>query len=234
MRVLMLSKALVTGVYQKKAEELAKLPGVELLVVTPPYWTEARVGRLELERRFTTGYELVVEPMRFNGRHHLHWYPGLGKQMRRFRPDLVHIDEEPYNWVTMHALLQAERVGARAIFFAYQNIYRRYPPPFSLFEQRIYARAAGGLAGNQDALDVLRRKGFRGRGEVIPQFGVDPDIYRPLRPPAQQPEPIVAYYGRLVPEKGVDTIIDALAQLPPPSRAVIVGAGSERTALQER
>lgn len=222
----MLSKALVTSVYQKKLEELAKLPDIELVAVVPPFWIEGRVGRLDLERRFVDGYDLVVEPMRMNGNHHLHWYPGLGKQMRRFRPEIVHIDEEPYNFVTAHALWHARRAGAKGLFFAFQNIYRRYPPPFSMFERWAFRTAAAGIAGNHDALDVLRRKGFRGNGVVIPQFGVDPDIYRPLREPGEAPPSVIAYYGRLVPEKGVDTLLDALVLLPEQVRAIIVGSGN--------
>ena len=107
MRVLMVSKALVTGVYQKKLEELAALPDVDLLAVVPPYWDENRVGRLPLTPMFTNGYELAVEEMRFNGRHHVHFYPGLGRQIRRFRPELVHIDEEPYNLVCAQATMLA-------------------------------------------------------------------------------------------------------------------------------
>jgi len=42
MRVMMVSKALVTGAYQRKLEELARLPGVELSVVVPAYWREGR------------------------------------------------------------------------------------------------------------------------------------------------------------------------------------------------
>ena len=82
MRVLMVSKALVTGVYQKKLEELAALPDIELLAVVPPFWLENRVGSIPLNRMFTNGYELAVEEMRLNGRHHVHYYPGLGGQIR--------------------------------------------------------------------------------------------------------------------------------------------------------
>ena len=103
MRILMISKACVVGAYQKKLEEMARLPELELTLVVPPYWRDER-GVLELERQHTEGYELVVEPMTFNGNFHLHFYPGLGKQIRRVRPDLVHIDEEPYNLATAHAL----------------------------------------------------------------------------------------------------------------------------------
>ena len=49
MRVLMLSKACVVGAYQRKLEELARLPELELTVIVPPYWRDER-GIVELER----------------------------------------------------------------------------------------------------------------------------------------------------------------------------------------
>jgi glycosyltransferase involved in cell wall biosynthesis len=232
MRVLMISKALVTGVYQKKLEELASLPDMTLRVVVPPHWVEKRVGVVSLTRQFTAGYELVEEPMRFNGNHHIHFYPGLSRQMREFRPDLVHIDEEPFNAVTAHATRLARRAGAKTIFFTWQNLDRRYPPPFSQIERYTYSRAGAAIAGNEDAVRVLRRKGFRKRIDVIPQFGVDPDIFRPQRDGAGERPFTIGYYGRLVPEKGIDTLLEALAQLSVPSRAVIVGAGESLSALQ--
>jgi hypothetical protein len=109
MRILMLSKALVVGAYQKKAEELARLPGVELTVAVPPLWREPGVGPQALERRFTQGYALEVLPIRFNGRHHVHYYPALERLVARLRPDVFHIDEESFNLATflaMHAGLR--------------------------------------------------------------------------------------------------------------------------------
>lgn len=233
MRVLMLSKALVTGVYQKKLEELAKFPDIELLTIVPPYWLEGRVGSVNLSKRYVDGYELEVEPMSFNGRHHVHFYPGLGKQMRRFKPDIVHIDEEPYNLVTAHATLLAQRVGAKTVFFAFQNLNRRYPPPFSLIERYSYAKASAAIAGNQDAAEVLERKGFRKNIVVIPQFGVDPEIYHPIpRPEGVRHVPTLGYIGRIVPEKGLETLIQAVANMPSRPHVFIVGSGSHRLTLQ--
>ncbi len=116
MRVLMVSKACVVGAYQKKLEELARLPEMDLTVVVPPYWRDER-GVTYLERQHTSGYQLVVEPMALNGHFHLHFYPGLGKQLRRVQPDLVHIDEEPYNLATAHALWLARRVRGKEPLF---------------------------------------------------------------------------------------------------------------------
>lgn len=232
----MLSKALVTGVYQKKLEEMAQTPDLELLVVVPPKWVEGRVGTLELDPLFTTGYQLKVEKMALNGRHHLHFYPGLGRVVRSFQPELIHIDEEPYNLVAAQATTLAKRSGAKTVFFTWQNLYRRYPPPFRLFELCTYRHASAGIAGNADAVEVLRRKGFRKGVEVIPQFGVDPEIFAPRCAPADEAPrpPTIGYYGRLVPEKGVDTLIDAVALLPHHPRLVIVGAGESLDDLKAR
>ncbi|MBX5444724.1 glycosyltransferase [Sphaerobacter sp.] len=232
MKILMLSKALVTGVYQKKLEELARLPGVELMAVVPPYWHEERVGVLRLERRYTEGYRLVELPMVFNGRHHIHFYPRLGRIVRDFRPDIFHVDEEPYNTVTFHATLLGRSVGARVVFFTWQNLYRRYPPPFRLFELANYRLAAAAVAGINDAAEVLRRKGYRGRLEVIPQFGVDPDLFQPRPDPRPRDLPQIGYAGRLVPEKGVDVLIEAFARLHNRAQLHIIGSGTERTRLE--
>ena len=103
MRVVMVSKALAVGAYQRKLEEIARLPGVELTAIVPSEWRDRR-GLVRLERAHITGYELIAAPLRFNGQYHLHFYPTLGGLLQQLRPDILHMDEEPYNLATWHAL----------------------------------------------------------------------------------------------------------------------------------
>ncbi len=230
MRVLMVSKACVVGAYQKKLEELARLPEVSLTVVVPPSWRDPS-GTLLLERRHTQGYDLVVLPCAFNGSYHLHFYPGLGRLMRRLRPDLVHLDEEPYNLATAHGLSLARRSGARTLFFSWQNIRREYPFPFSMMERAVLRSADAGIVGNQESLEVWRAKGYAGPLTVIPQFGVDPDIYAPPAggiPRQPDRELVIGFVGRMVPEKGVDVLLEALAGWTRPWRAILAGGGPAR------
>jgi glycosyltransferase involved in cell wall biosynthesis len=229
-KVVMVSKALVRGTYQRKLEEIAAA-GIELTLVTPPSWREGRAG-IPLERRHTRGYDLVVTPIAFNGRYHLHFYPRLGGILRAIRPDLVHVDEEPYNLATVLALRAAGSVGARRLFFTWQNLYRRLPLPFALLERQSYRLAHGAIAGVDDAAAVLRRKGFRAPTWVIPQFGVDPEIFRP-GPPRVADGFTVGFLGRLVPEKGVDLLIRAAAALDRPWRLLLAGTGPEQARLLE-
>ena len=234
MKIVLLSKAMVTGPYQKKAEELARLPGVELTVIVPPAWHEPRVGVQQLETQHTQGYDLLVVEMRFNGHFHYHYYPAIGKILRDLRPDIFHIDEEPYNYATYHALQAGQRVGARMCFYTYQNIMKRYPPPFSYFERTVYAGTAVGVAANHAAVEILRAKGYQKPIVVIPQFGFDPELYKPGPPqarPAGRP-PTVGYIGRLVEEKGVQVLLEAVAKLKQNFRVEIIGTGYYRTELE--
>ncbi len=240
MRVLMISKACLVGAYQRKLEEIARFPDVELMIVVPPSWREGS-RLIRLERAHTVGYRLVVEPIAFNGRFHVHFYPRLGRRLRAFAPDVVHIDEEPYNFATFHALRLAKRAGSRALWFTWQNLNRRYPLPFRLIERYNLRHADYAIAGNAGAATVWRDKGFAGPLTVIPQFGVDPDIFtprtrerRPGRECSTARDFVVGYVGRLVPEKGVDLLLEAVAEMTGAWRLMVVGGGAERERLEGR
>ena len=231
MRVLMISKACVVGAYQRKIEELSKFDILELALIVPPYWLE-KGRKIPLERLYTSGYELLVLPMALNGHFHLHFYPGLRKEVERFKPDIIHIDEEPYNLATFQAMRLAKKVGARALFFTWQNLLRRYPPPFSWMERYNLNNAAYAIAGNQEGKEVLRAKGYRGGVAVIPQFGVDPEIYKPNGHEKREGVFCIGYIGRLVEEKGVDLLLRALSDLPGEWRLRILGSGPQKWRLE--
>ncbi len=228
----MISKALVRGAYQRKLEELARL-GVDLTLVTPPSWTDGG-HRVALERRYTAGYELVVAPIRFEGHFHIYHFPGLDRLLARLQPDVVHADEEPYNLATFQAVRAARRLGAKVVFYTWQNLYRRLPLPFRLMESYAYAHSSYAITANQDAVGVLRRKGYRGPLAVIPGFGVDPELFRPPDS-SQAPRPFtIGYVGRLVPQKGLLDLLAAAAGLGGDWRLSLVGDGPLRDELLAR
>ena len=80
MRVLMLCKACLSATYQTKLEEIAYYDDVELTVIVPPSWNDP-AGSVKLEKAHTEGYRLLVDPIRFNGDFHLHYYPQFGQQV---------------------------------------------------------------------------------------------------------------------------------------------------------
>ena len=229
MRVLMLSKACIVGIYQPKLEAIAGL-GIDLTVLAPPSWADER-GVQRLERAHTQGYQLREIPIRFNGNFHLHHYPTLAREIRWFKPHIVHIDEEPYNLATWQALWHARRLGAKSLFFSWQNIQRAYPPPFNWGERYAMRNADYALAGATAAADVLRAKGYAGPLAVIPQFGTSPDLFQPAASFPERPFTF-GYIGRIVPEKGVEILLRAAAQLKGDWRLRLVGGGSAREEME--
>ena len=225
----MLSKALVTGAYQRKCELIAAHDDIELTVLVPPSW-----GGQKLERVCTAGYDLREIPIRFGHSFHLHHYPTLKAELARAKPDVLHVDEEPYNLATWLALrdsqrathLRSDRRGAshvHTMFFSWQNIRRNYPLPFSWMERAVLREADAAIVGNREAEQVWRDKGFAKPIHVIPQFGVDEVLFNSPLTTRRSPF-TVGYVGRLVKEKGVDLLIQAMQGLPE-ARLLIVGGG---------
>src|ERR1700732_4836495 len=137
-KVLIITRTLAEFANQQgKIREISKL-GVSLTVVSPSRWA----GReSELRSVKPDGYEFLMRRCWFSGTasvrvgNHLHLYPGISSIIGREKWDLVHIDEEPFNLSTYHALRICRRYRARAVFSTWQNLMKRYPPPFNLFEK---------------------------------------------------------------------------------------------------
>ena len=215
-RVLMVSKACVTRTYRDKLTAMCRGPeGVELTLVVPPAWGTLSYEAAAGDEPFMTH----VVPIAQNGHHHWHWYRGgLGGLMDRVRPDLVHIDEEHYSFVTWRTLGEAQRRRIPSVFFTWQNIDKTYPWPFGAMEATVLRGAAGAIAGNQEAEAILRRKGFTRPITVIPQFGTDPALFHPAPSPLRsawglEGRTVVGYVGRLIADKGLETLTAAAQPL---------------------
>ncbi len=227
--MLIVSKALVVGAYRRKLDELARL-GIEVVAVVPSEWREGRSVQ-RFEPGDDANYRLIVSPVRFNGHFHLHSYPHLGDIIQQVRPDLIHLDEEPFNFATFLGAAHARRSGIPSLFFTWQNISRRYPFPFSDMERAVYRWAAHALAGSEDAARVLRHKGYQGKLTVVPQFGVDPEVFTPGQP--HEGPFTVGFPNRLIAAKAPLLAMEALDHLRPDARLAYLGDGPLRKAIEE-
>ncbi len=223
----MVSKALVVGAYHKKLEALARL-GIELSLIVPPSW-----GNQKLEIRNGNGYTIYPVKAMFNGYNHFHFYLGLYEIIKKkIKPDIVHIDEEHYSLVTFQAMRLAKKLGARSLFFTWQNIYKKYPFPFSKIEKYNLENADFAIAGNKEAKEVLKRKGYEKEITVIPQVGVDPELFCKMEISGireklniEKDRFVIGYIGRLVEEKGILDLIDAVSRLKDDFMLLLIGSG---------
>jgi glycosyltransferase involved in cell wall biosynthesis len=230
----MISKGLLAATYHGKLQELSGM-GVQLTLVHPPKW-----GSQKPEPGPISGYEVKVLPCVFTGHNHFHFYVGLGKVINGTPWDVVHIDEEPYSLVTYQAMSSCVSRKIPTILAPSQNIYKRYPAPFSLVERYNLAHASGIIAVNSEALEVVRRKGFTHSGWVAPQFGVDPSLFckqdrsELRRELGLERHFVIGCVGRVIEEKGLDTVLDSLALLPSDCVLAVVGSGPQRDELEEQ
>jgi glycosyltransferase involved in cell wall biosynthesis len=103
-------------------------------------------------------------------------------------------------------------------------------------QRYVFNRASASVSISEAAAEILRVRGYAGPSTAM-GFGTDveplPTAERAtMRTRLGLGDPLVGYVGRLVPEKGVDIFIEALARLPDVF-GVIAGGGPERQRLED-
>lgn len=243
LRVLLICHAYGTPSFQQKTQVLDAYPDVEMGLVVPHTWGETlHKGRYQV----LPGATFRVFPVRTHHGNNIWSFfynpVALLAAVLRFRPDILHVEQEPWSMSLFQAaLIKALSLRRKLVFFTWENIHKDYPRPYSWFERFNFARADAAIAGNAEAEAVLRRKGFDRPITVLPQMGVDTDL---LRPDAQEAEErsalrreldltgfVVGYFGRFEKGKGLHTLLRALAAWGEPWSLLLVGAGPLRDEL---
>jgi glycosyltransferase involved in cell wall biosynthesis len=228
MKVLVIWKALVLDAYHKRFIELAKFKDVELTLVVPMKW-----HNIKLEKEYSSEYKIIPRKVVLNGFNHFHWYPGLAKIIRQVRPDILHIEEEHYSFVTYLAIRLAKKYNVKCLFVSLQNIYKTYPFPFSWIEKYNMKNADCAVAVSDEIRDVLVRKGL-GK-ELIPviPYGVDHLMYRKtesqkLKSKLGLDSFTIGYTGRFVKEKGIIDLLQAVSRINNKFSLLLIGSGKLR------
>jgi glycosyltransferase involved in cell wall biosynthesis len=231
MRLLVVSHPCVTPVNQDFFGRVRGQTGWEMKIIAPSAW-QNEYGKERLQR--SPGYdgELHGLPVLLPGNIPLHLYArGLRRALRHWRPDAIYAHHEPYGFATWQ--VAAAAAGIPLAFYSAQNLVKRYPLPIAAAERWLYRRAALALPVSEAVAHVLRAKGYRGRIDVLP-LAVDIAPGCDVPPPPVHPGRLtLGYVGRLSTEKGIVTLLDALAELRDLDvRCVIAGDGSARADLE--
>lgn len=229
-RVLRVYHSAVVSEYRHRDRLLRERHGYDVHLVCPEAWPE---GGSRVSAGIDSHVPLHILPI--HGRQHpnLFWYSNsaFNRLVRRLRPDIVDLHEEPYSLAVAAALQGTARYSPTAPVCLYtaQNLFKRYPPPFRQLERRALRNAAAIYPCSQGAKDVLTQKGFTGIAKVIP-LGVDISPHKPSKAPG----PTIGFVGRLEPYKGPTIALKAFAFVAHDSEAVmyVVGGGSEEAKLR--
>jgi phosphatidylinositol alpha 1,6-mannosyltransferase len=169
--------------------------------------------------------------------------PGLGRLLKEWRPDIVHLASPAT--VGAHGAFLAQRLRIPSVA-VYQTDLAGFASRYGLrgadrilwqWLRRIHAAVGRTLAPSRHAVDELERRGVQRVARWA--RGVDLERFRPDRRDdelrsrlAPNGELIVGYVGRLAPEKQVALL--AGIEREHGIRLVMVGDGPQRAALQRK
>ena len=236
MRAAIVSHTYVEDQNRGKLEALAR-KGVHLAAFVPSVWQEGALGRRWTVTHESIGnLEIVPVPVRrtLETPAAALWDLGeLKDRLARREIDVVQVEEEPWSLAAWLALRAAQLHGVTSAIFTWQNLAGRPRWPFSILARKTLQLADGWIAGNEAGKKLLARVSHSHPLMVLPQLGVGlPDAFS--RPADEAGRLRIAFVGRLVEEKGVADLIEAVAGLRGGWSLLVVGDGPARQRLEDQ
>jgi glycosyltransferase involved in cell wall biosynthesis len=247
MRVLVISHAYLTAENRRTLEELGRLAVVRALV---PDSGPDISGAQRPARSDARGYELIPLPIGGSLLTGTRWYfKSCASAWRGFDPDVVLIAQEVWSLALLQGLICRIRFAPKSklAVFTWESQAR---PGWkgglsSCFYRLAVSSASVILTGNRDTRRIFLRHGADPRRIfVMPLVGLDPDRLHPVDDGTRRRRRralelreeafTVGYAGRLVPEKGVLDLADAVDRLGSGVQLAILGAGSMESELRAR
>jgi len=255
MRVLIINSMFVNAVYRRCADELGKLPGIDLTMLTTDYWyMNGKVMPLD-PIKVGAPYHTVIGQGGWRGKENRGFYvTGLRKAFEVSKPDVIYLMEEPFSIFTMQ-VLQARALFAPktpVVFFTWNNLsldVYDYRP--SIFYRNVarwtLPRMNYALTANTDGIAVLQEKGVHYPIKTV-GYGVDTERYVNRNDQAvaairsslgiNTNDVVLGYVGRFIPMKGVDLLVTAVGDLYKEGKAeniklLLVGSGEAEKEVLE-
>ncbi len=242
MRVLLVGHSYAAPINRGKLLALAQLMDIDLHVVVPCIWHH-RLGTYVTAEDKAQPYRVYA--LRTLGSRDESRYVFTGDptiRIARLKPDIIHVEEGAPALVLTQALLMKKRLApqAKCLLFTWANIpYTIRRPWRAWLEKYNLAGTDHAIAGSSAAESVLRDRGFAAPVSVIPQLGVDPELYKkrngdPLDGKLRSGTITIGYVGRFVRQKGILTLIEAITKITEDVRLLLVGGGNLKPEIHAR
>lgn len=247
MRLLAVGHCYMDVIPRRKWHALRAIaPEMDIVVVTPQTWPDVFCTLQSSPEQCGDRLRFVPMKTAFAGYGSRHFYlsPELPRLIRAFRPHVIHVDHEPWSVACLQLTLLRRWLAreSRQVVFSWSNEPKHVPFPWTMLHQLSLRSTDLVLAGNAAGPDFHRAHGYTGRIEVLPQFGVNVEFFH--QGPAEaglraelglRSGFVFGYVGQLRREKGIDTLLNALAAIPALDwQALIVGSGPAQGDLEEQ
>src|SRR3989344_5802087 len=103
----------------------------------------------------------------------LFYYKNMKAVLDKIKPDIIHIEEEPWTLFNYLLIKYSKQYNSKIIIFSWENIYQEFRFPLNYFEKYSIKNADYYLPGNEDAMEILIRKGWNKGVKVIPRYGIN-------------------------------------------------------------
>jgi len=224
----------------RKVELMAENGDLLIRHIFPRLWQD---DLLRVEQQLPNLPGLQRKPMALFGSPvdpHRSFYRTLTFGIFSFRPHIIHAEEEPDSLAALQIALCCRLFAPRAKLFlhTWQNLDRPLSRAVELVLRATLSQADGIFCANREAVALLRQRGYTRPAPVLPAVGVDTEKFAPRLP--KTPGIFRAgYIGRLVAEKGIDTLIHAAALLSAQKgkrgfQVVIIGGGPLESVLRQQ
>ncbi len=236
-KVLYIGHAYIPTINRKKLHFLGTCPAIDLTVLVPCRWPHY-LQYLATERSQDQDFSLIIRPTFFEGFEARYVFRALFRIVRRIAPNIIHVEQgsEALSYTQSILAKQFFAPGAKMLFFTWWNLERKSKPYWRLVERFNLAHSDYAIAGNHDALKILRQKGFDKPIKVLPQLGVDTGMYRSfdvsdLKRKLRLEGFVIGFAGRFLEQKGLLALLEAFALLEGPRTLLLVGRGDLKEAL---
>lgn len=238
LRVLFISHAYVVGVNQGKLEAIAATGKTQVGLLVPSNWKALEWNRvIEVERPYTN-IQLYTAPVLFSGRGGAHLYAPwtLWQVLNDFQPDIIQVEEEVFSLISFEVAICSRLMGKPLVVFGWENLDRTLPRLRQWTCQFVLNTAHALIPGNKDGERLVKKWGYNRLVEVMPQLGVDTQFFSPQSLECDRGPFNIGFLGRLVPEKGIDTLFAAARQLRERGlqfKITLCGSGVAETSLKQ-
>jgi glycosyltransferase involved in cell wall biosynthesis len=210
MKILFVSHSSVLKYHQQKLEILAADYGHDICLCTPEHWYE---GGVKANAYTGGGIKYIIGNVFMVKKRAIQIYFNADDIIKKFDPDIVHVEEEPFTFAGWQFIRAAKKLGKKSIFFTWENIDRTYNPLYSYFNDYCIKNSDAIIAGNEEAKAIFKSRDFKGPIEVIPQYGLNMEDFIVRKSRKDKKYFTIGYIGRITPEKGIDTVVEALKGL---------------------
>ncbi len=248
MKILVASHTYIVNLNCEKLRSLSKLaPDIEVTVVVPKRWKPGGIQKKIIESQYYEEDSFRIVPITNFSQNHqglLTFGTDLIQLIRKFNPDIIQVEQGSRGLAYTEIITLNNLLGIKAknIFFTWWNLPYQLNLLASLLEKYNLKYSHGIISGNQDGAEILRQRGYQGLMKVMPQLGVDDELFKPSPQPELKQKLgitdedfIIGFVGRFVQEKGILTLLKSLISIKDkPWKFLLLGRGELKSEIISR